>query len=245
MGALKVMEKYQADKLRDRLVRHIEADWPKSPLEWIALHKMRQAYAESNKYLRELDSKTPLEEMFPEPVSAICLARECDIPSILPAAFLALVGIEQTHDWENIREDYKSLPFDLRSARWSLLSEDDLDRLEHGKAELLAQCLVVRATVFDVPADMCEGTVLDCQAELKFRLGRGWSDHRNRVRTWRHPEENPNPMLILQEIDEDAQDFDLCEPCHECMRSNIAKAMKECWAELPKAFNLSDVKTIS
>ena len=239
-GALKLIDKYQVDPLRERLVRHIEADWPQSPMEWIALYKIKKAYAEKNKYHLELNMNTPMENKFPEPASAIRLARECNIPSILPAAFLDLVGIEYSHNWDVMREEDDHLPFDMRSARWHLLSRDDIDRLENGKAELLARCCIVRATVFDVPRSMCNGTVLDCAAELKFRLENPHSDPDDLFRTWRFPEENPNPMLILQEIDEDVEGFDLCRFCRERVHHNIARAMQECWAELPIAFNLSD-----
>ena len=231
-SALKLIDKYQADDLRDRVVRHIEADWPQSPLEWIALYRMRQTYAELNKFHKELRFDTPLEEKFPEPASAIWLARECNVPSILPAAFLAMVGIEYYQDWDEIRNDDRNLDFYTRSARWKLLSKADYDRVDHGTAELLARCLVVRAKVFEVPADICQRTALDCREELKYRL-------HNQKYDQREPEAKVNPMAVMQKIEEEIREFDLCDSCKEHIRLNIAQAMQECWEELPIIFNLN------
>lgn len=256
MGALKLTDKYQTDYLRDRLVHHIEADWPKSPMEWIAMYRIRQAYAEVNKFHGELPKNEPLENQFPEPVSAIQLARNCDIPSILPAAFLALVGIDVNNDWDDLRADGDDLHFKLQSARWGLLDNSDRDRLDHGRAVLLARCEDFHETVVDIPADICRGDILDCQAELKFRRGvpeLNTQDDRNSrlilhgkasvVGSFarKQPLKNPNPMHVLQEIDDAVRDYNLCAPCRQRVRQRIALKMQECWAELSTVFDLSAI----
>ncbi|KIP05783.1 hypothetical protein PHLGIDRAFT_486230 [Phlebiopsis gigantea 11061_1 CR5-6] len=253
-GALKLIAKYEVDHLRDRLIRHIEADWPKSPTEWIIMYRIRQTYTDVNQFHGELGKNVPLENSFPEPASAIRLARECGIPSILPAAFLELVGIDRGKDWDDLREDDDNLSFDTRSARWSLLSILDSQRLEVGKKKLVEYCADLRGPVLTVPADICRGDFLDCQAELTFRKrqpghsgGAGKEQNsfllgRTAVREeWpQQPSERLNPMIILQAMDDTLRDWDLCTECCKRVRQNIAHKMQECWAELPDLFNLGD-----
>ena len=252
LGALKLIDKYEVEHLRDHLIRHIEADWPKSPMEWIISYRIRQTHRDVNKFHGELGRNTPLENSFPEPASAIRLAREYDIPTILPAAFLELVGIDHDKDWDDLREDDDNLPFDIRSARWGLLNDLDRSRLADGKRKLATYCAGLRELVLTIPADICRGDFLDCQAELTFRKrhpGRSTSMNEEQdsfllgktvVREeWPQlPFERLNPMVILQEMDDALRDWDLCADCCKRIRQSIAQKMQECWTELPEIFGL-------
>lgn len=84
-----------------------------------------------------------MDEILPEPASAIRLARDCDIPSILPAAFyhLSRLGIE--HEWDRARRtpgEYTEFSQyygpKQRTAHWSLLDGDDMRRVLRGKANM-------------------------------------------------------------------------------------------------------------
>jgi len=67
-----------------------------------------------------------LRDCFPEPASIIRLARDCNIPSILPAAFY--------HANELIRENYSSnTPPERHQFELSLLSREDLHALIVGR----------------------------------------------------------------------------------------------------------------
>ncbi|GJE96792.1 hypothetical protein PsYK624_129980 [Phanerochaete sordida] len=186
--ALVLITKYDCRELRARVVRHIGADWPQSPREWLALHQMRRACVETAKFLAE---DAPVENIFPEPASVIRLAQDYDIPSVLPAAYLELVSVSRKNDWDALRQggghspfaslgsglDWDAigrdarLPLDVRSARWSLLTRDDKARLKSAKLELQARCMGLRKAVFNVPRGNCTGPSLDCQTELKFHRG--------------------------------------------------------------------------
>lgn len=181
---LKLAAKYDCRDVRDRVVRHIEADWPRSPAEWFAKHNMRKACFEAAKFLSQ---GVPAENMFPEPASVIRLAQDYDIPSVLPAAYLELVSISRRNDWDKLRkknddssDESESEDEDerehrnvrpspqKRSARWRLLDDEDFARLRRGKQELKARCIKVREVVFNVPTGSCIGPSLDCQSELKY-----------------------------------------------------------------------------
>jgi hypothetical protein len=88
-----------------------------------------------------LDNQPPLEppplgELLPEPASAIRLARECNIPTILPAAFYHLSRLSiDDNNWGKIQQPSEAVKTGL-AAEWSLLTADDLRCLLRGKAKL-------------------------------------------------------------------------------------------------------------
>jgi hypothetical protein len=121
-GVLKMATKYQFDRLRERIVKHVESDWPTT------LHAWDFRQAEIIRYQK--DHPEPKEgefthEHFPEPVSAIRLAREFNIPTILPAAFYHLSTVPPENHWEGEagQDEY------WQRARWDLMQHGDFMNL--------------------------------------------------------------------------------------------------------------------
>lgn len=74
------------------------------------------------------------DDRFPEPASAIRIARLYNIPDILPAAYYELFSIDDVqHDWDGLRKPDAEHSLHLqnlgRTARWQLLDAADLIRL--------------------------------------------------------------------------------------------------------------------
>ena len=90
------------DSFRSRIVRHFEADWPRTLAEWDRLeaeidYMMEEHQDDKNEdYYGRVDGLF-LDQRLPEPAAAIRLALEFGIPSILPAAFYTLA--QTTPDW--------------------------------------------------------------------------------------------------------------------------------------------------
>ena len=82
----------------------------------------------------DVESPDP-EALFPEPASAIRLARECNIPTILPAAFYHLSRLSTDNDWGEVLGRSEVVETDC-VAQWSLLTADDLRCLLKGQAKL-------------------------------------------------------------------------------------------------------------
>lgn len=102
LGTLRLATKYQVDALRSRIVRHFEADWPRTLAEWDRLESEIDSMMEEHQDEKNLEDFNQvdglfLDERLPEPAAAIRLAIEFGIPSILPAAFYTLA--RTTPDW--------------------------------------------------------------------------------------------------------------------------------------------------
>ncbi|KIJ53536.1 hypothetical protein M422DRAFT_111693, partial [Sphaerobolus stellatus SS14] len=85
-GLLLFATKYQVDSLRKRIISHLEKDWPSTLEQWDK--------NEEDNLLKEDE----FYKRYPDPASCIRLARMCDVPSLLLAAYYDLSRIPIHHD---------------------------------------------------------------------------------------------------------------------------------------------------
>lgn len=143
---LSLANKYEMLQLRDRIVTHLEGDWPQSLWQWDRLEAEVQATVVS--WEDEFSSTGVLgypDDHLPEPASAILLARSCNIPTILPAAFYHLSRLSIHNDRHSSRQKLSTqesssyhdcLKEGQRTANWELLSTPDYISLLRGRAAL-------------------------------------------------------------------------------------------------------------
>lgn len=84
--------KYQVDWIRHMVASHLESQWPRTLAGWdrVANAEVSDALAGEDLESWEPDDSLKLHRL-PEPLTAIRLARECDVPMIIPVAFLHLL----------------------------------------------------------------------------------------------------------------------------------------------------------
>lgn len=232
-GALKLAIKYECDALRTRLVESIEADWPQTLAQWDA-RRSEAIIARSEHSLRANGKINGLylDDRLPEPASAVRIASDFEVPSILPAAFYQLALISTDADWDIYRmsaaTEAKYLRFGARTARWQLLDKRDLMRLVHGQ-----KCLAsyTRSIGTDIFGSRCP------------RNAKGCSKARNDC--WKYMQENApvsmdDPLDILHDCMSLSDLFtDLpCATCSADIATLAEKKRHELWRSLPAFFNL-------
>jgi hypothetical protein len=95
-GPLKLATKYQADSLRKRIVSHLETDWPTTLDAWDDIAytavKLKPDPSDPDGTFSQSSDQSDhcAMDSFPDPVPFISLARECDLPDNLVAAFYSL-----------------------------------------------------------------------------------------------------------------------------------------------------------
>ncbi|TDL27772.1 hypothetical protein BD410DRAFT_893958 [Rickenella mellea] len=128
LGVLKLATKYDFRKLRRRIIEQYIPAWPDTLMEWDHLEQTMSTWR------RDFNTIAPayLDEVFPEPGGAVRLARECNIPEILPAAFYSLSRISEEDDWNRYHRsmgvsdcDLDALNDGKRTAHWHMLSIKD------------------------------------------------------------------------------------------------------------------------
>lgn len=150
-GSLRIATKYEMPELRKWSISRLSELWPSL----------------------ELLPSLPLKGPPRNAASAISIARECDVPDLLPAAFYSL-SIEK---WRNQGDENAH----------HILSSEDLRRLIVGREGLQALVDTFRATLDE---DGALGDHYSCQSSL----------HRQWSRRLRSRPESPIGLCILREL---------------------------------------------
>ena len=135
---LELTAKYAINRFRQNIITQIEEGWPCTLRQWDELESRSHAtiLLSSGALDSHPDPESPdCEVLFPEPASAIRLARECNIPTILPAAFYHLSRLSIDDDWGEVQGRSEAVKTGC-AAEWSLLTADDLRCLLKGQAKL-------------------------------------------------------------------------------------------------------------
>lgn len=163
LGALlRLCRKYQISSLAAKIIAQLKFEWPTS-LSIYDKHETRVRNA-SIAHASAPDGQIAgqyLDDLFPEPASIIRLAREFNIPELLPAAFYALSLISPSADYTalhaRLRPDRATaqLARGGRSARWALLAPADLLSLAKGQDQLRSHKTLTRAFETHTHAPAC------------------------------------------------------------------------------------------
>ncbi|KAG2157152.1 hypothetical protein DEU56DRAFT_750327 [Suillus clintonianus] len=230
-GILLLSQKYFVRVLQKLLRARFRADWPSTLQEWDKLMEHYAGLSASAEPQHEAASQF-IDNRMLEPASAIRLAREANIPEILPAAFYMLSTISPFMDFDTLRgpspptlADSEGMlqlwhPGD-RTARWGLLTPADWLCLSRGK-----HCLMDFARIFEQQAGQCMCNSPVCiQQNNKKKLLNG----------------PPQDLLrVLKEI-ASQQAPDPCYNSLQVLASRSLEARSILWENLSYYFNLPDV----
>ncbi|KAH8108788.1 hypothetical protein DFH11DRAFT_1473218, partial [Phellopilus nigrolimitatus] len=134
-GIMSLATKYQMSSIRDRIVQHIEADWPLTLEEWDRFEEeidRKRNFLRSSPDVSDASARTSLDQILPEPVSAIQFAKRHSVPRILPAAFYHLSRMAKADDWDAVRSDAQLHNYSDPTARWKLLTLEEHKVLDRG-----------------------------------------------------------------------------------------------------------------
>ncbi|OAX44698.1 hypothetical protein K503DRAFT_678322, partial [Rhizopogon vinicolor AM-OR11-026] len=142
-GIFMLSQKYFVRVLQKLLRARFRADWPSTLQEWDKLMEQYDGLSESTVPQHDAASQFVDNRML-EPASAIRLAREANLPEILPAAFYMLSTISPFMDFDSLRSGSPPTLTDSegnvlvwlpgeRTARWGLLAPSDMMCLMRGK----------------------------------------------------------------------------------------------------------------
>lgn len=200
--------------MREQILRHLESDWPQTLKDWDKLERQIQ-------FMRSESNEQRIDDHFPEPASAIKLARQFDIPSILPAAFYHLSRLSILDDWDRTHAD----PFipirnpTKRTAQWGLLSAEDFRCLIFGKAVFPEGLRRIMESHDDSPI----GLTGKCNPEGL------WNDICDRCL------QSADPLALLQV---ESNKSHHCTACTKTLRSKFLKTRREVWDKLGTFFHL-------
>lgn len=225
-GILSLAGKYQIDSIRSLIVKHLEADWPTDLLGW---YKLKAELKSQHDFRHGCDDGNgiPAERHFPEPASAIRLAIDFDIPSILPAAFYRLAISDVSISWPELGPDSDEGQL---SARWDLLHGSDWRCLVRGKKRLLEIFRDDIDTFIDL-SDECRQLEKCSKAETEVSTICG-----RRCDTLFALQ--PDVLAELWRLIDGVDLVRFCYRCSNHIRSGLRELSDETWTDLPKTFEL-------
>ncbi|KAI5119034.1 hypothetical protein M0805_001857 [Coniferiporia weirii] len=233
-NTLAMAVKYQFTKIKQLIVAHIEADWPKTLEEW----DWFEDYAKSLLPFRRPEYTTP------EPAAAAVLAWRFGIHRVLPAVFYDLNRIKISDDWDNISvNDLKKTTFTFgcapsasnwkpdavgitRLARWRLLDGDHLRSMLRGR-EKIELFIEEKATLLGNGGEFCKSE--DCRKRRKVITESVLVAGRSRdpLSALRH---QPNIPLLVS----------VCSECKHVLEERVGGLRADIWKKLPEFFDLRD-----
>ncbi|KAG0696544.1 hypothetical protein DFH29DRAFT_1025356 [Suillus ampliporus] len=130
-GLLHIAQKYQVNELYKHIVTSIKADWPQTLPRWDFLEAIDEQRMIEPKTTLPWDPELEDEQKMLEPAAAIHIAREFNIPEILPAAFYHLSRTKISCDYDEVRQNL--YPKSEHAARWDMITREDMTCLMRGK----------------------------------------------------------------------------------------------------------------
>ncbi|GJJ13667.1 hypothetical protein Clacol_007923 [Clathrus columnatus] len=229
-GILLLANKYEADHLRKRIIDLLERDWPSELSDWDINEAELAVKAESGTFRTKNSILDPCE--------AIRLARKCDVPSILPAAFYYLSSIQGVSDRHlpDSLEKILSKGSGLGIAGFSLLSAEDL------------RCLLVGR---DAILHLFRDYFREADGKVRSYIKHSNLDHEDCQRRWRRFEDglrlevlhyDIDPLLVMKRDTDSFEVRCLAErPCDHCLEeffSSLSRNREILWEQLPSLFML-------
>ena len=241
---LDLAKKYGVDGVKPFVSHFLERDWPPTLVEW--LRQQTEFVRLKDLWLAESDvlGELTLDDMCPDPATAIRIGQAYNIPSILSAAFYCISEIDIDDDWDRWHLEGSDWKFsgggDLtptdptknwrRTARWSQLDKQSLLQVFHGRKALQARKKVLsRVYNFEQALDGSKPQE-GCQAELERLSG-----------SYVIGDGNPEPLQTLMKmLKANRTNKWLCRACRNTVGWNIDNEMQKLWDDLPHIFSFAE-----
>ncbi|KAI0055885.1 hypothetical protein BV25DRAFT_1719063 [Artomyces pyxidatus] len=234
-GILRLATKYDAPKIRNIIIRSLEMNWPTTPRAWETLQC--QILEDVDHDFEDLGVSN-VSKLYPDPVLAIRLATEFDLPHILPVAFYDLFRVL---DSTPLDPPPGELPQPFRVADISILTGEDLRIFTLGAARLrTAHSQALHDASHISPLNTCERRFAwdTADPEPCARALSAWM---------RSPDDRPtvgtDPLGWLRRTIDDLESSPpegVCDACVQSIQDKLSLIMEKLWKSLPHIFVLND-----
>lgn len=224
LGILKLANKYQVKSVRTVILRCLMEAWPQALDDWdhqrrmldMAAKQCAAAYREGGRVRGKY-----LDEMFPEPASALWLAVECHVPQLVPITLYQLALVNKACEWGEVPEEH--LRWGRRTARWALVEGPISVHAQRGREKLERLSLGGHGVLLDRARD-CWMSPCSRALEALRRLRRDDLDY----------------LYTLKMLEDQAaeKEVGLCTKCRPRTLAAIRRHRQEIWNNLPVFFDL-------
>jgi hypothetical protein len=258
-GPLKLATKYKMGELRERFVSMLRVDWPSE----LSKYDQRRADMNNLSWHQSSDRDGACPDLFSDPgtpfcflarhsstnsslvAHVICLARDCDVYSVLPVAYYELGTA-----YNPIHLDPEYGVFDRPIAK-RVLTADDWEVLMRGRDFI--QCRLSRF-VKDVlsaqPPIRSDGR-FNCHHSVNKKLEAWGCEHTARDWWFAHSYEAltdintfRDPLAFLRGLSDQVAKLELCPSCRHWMQKLMLQERQNVWDSLGEFYGIKgDGKT--
>ncbi|KAJ7623263.1 hypothetical protein FB45DRAFT_925108, partial [Roridomyces roridus] len=233
-GVLRLSTKYIVDTLRTKALAHLSIAWPTSLKGWDAREDLARSF--------EMETSASGGHFYPNPIAVINLARECNAPALLPAAFYDLC--RYTH--AQIYEPDAGEPLYPAQSLFSL----DMQRLSLGKEAAQQMVTSLIQTMGDAQ------THIRSQARTHFRKNSSTGaicmsaaacrkdfselvDLATQHYVFDREKGSCDPLYVSEELGQlKSAEFSECKACARSLESWAAREREKMWKMIPIWFRL-------
>jgi len=236
-GPLKLATKYKMDSLRRRFINMLQVDWPSE----LSKYDQRRADMNNPSWHQSGHQYGALPHLCSDPARVICLAKDCDVKSVLPLAYYELAT---AYNPINLDPDYGV--FDRPIAKHVLTAEDwgvllrGRDFIQHRLAKFVKGVLSAQPPLRSDGRFNCRrivGKDEDVEVWGCGQIARDWwFDYSYEalidVNTFR------DPLAFLKSLPEQIAKLDLCPNCRVWMQNLMLLERQNVWNSLGEFYGI-------
>jgi len=236
-GPLKLATKYKMNLLRRRFINMLQVDWPSELLKY----DQRRADMNKSSWHQSSDQFGALPHFCSDPARVICLAKDCDVKSVLPLAYYELGTA-----YNPIDLDPEYGVFDRLIAKDVLTAEDwavllrGRDFIQHRLSKFIKGVLSAQPPLRSDGRFNCRRIFNrgeDIEAWGCGQIARDWwFDHSYEalidVSTFR------DPLAFLKSLPEQIARLELCPSCKAWMQNLMLLERQNVWNSLGEFYGI-------
>lgn len=236
-GPLKLATKYKMDSLRGRFITMLEVDWPSE----LSKYDKKRADMNNPSWYQSLDQTWP--HFRSDPARVICLAKDCDVTSVLPVAYYELGTA-----YNPINPDPEYGVFDRPIAKHVLTAEDwevlmrGRGSIQHRLSRFFKDVLSARPPLRPDGRSFCHRTANKDNGPEAWGCGDAardwWFDYSYEalidVNTFR------DPLAFLKSLPGQIAGLELCPNCKIWMQQLMLSERQNIWDRLGEFYGIED-----
>jgi len=240
-GPLKLATKYKMKLLRERFVSMLQVDWPSE----LSKYDQRRADMNNPSWHQSVDRDGAWPQLCSDPARVICLARDCDVWSVLPVAYYELGTA-----YNPISLDPEYGVFDRPIAK-HVLTAHDWEVLMRGRDFIQFRLSRFVKDMLSAQPSLRPDGRFNCHHSVNKKLEVWGCEHTVRDWWFAHSYEAlteistfRDPLAFLKSLTEQIAKLELCPSCRVWMQKLMLLERQRVWDNLGEFYGInSDEKS--
>jgi len=234
-GPLKLATKYQMYQLRERFVTMLRVDWPSE----LPKYDQRRADMNNPSWHQSDDQDDAWPQPYSDPARVICLAKDCDVQSVLPVAYYEL---GTAYNPINLDPEYGVFDRPIAS---HVLTAKDWEVLMRGRDFIQYRLSKFIKDVLSAQPSVRSDGKFHCHLSISKQLDTWGCEHTARDWWFAHSYEAltdintfRDPLAFLKSLSGQIAKLELCPSCGVWMQKLLLLERQNVWNSLGALYGI-------